>query len=173
MNIRQATSNDLPALAQLERQHLNAELTSNSAHMIGQGFSQNELKSFLDHGWIIVAEINNRIVGYVICADWNAFLRWPIYKSILNHFKANSPEYHQNNTCQYGPIWIDKNHRRQGVFERLVEEVRRVSRQRYQTIITFIAEDNQHSYFAHTKKAKMQVFDFFEFENRGYYLLLL
>ena len=173
MQIRQATTNDLPTLAQLERTHLNAELSSNTSDMLGQGFNQNDLASFINDGWIIIAEVNNNIVGYVICADWKVFLRWPIYHAILRHLKFNSPEYNQNNTCQYGPIWIDENFRGQGIFELLVQKVKQLSQQRYQTMLTFIAEDNQHSYFAHTKKVRMQVLDFFEFEDRGYYLLTL
>ncbi len=173
MEIRQATANDLSAIAELDRKHLNAELTSNAGDLLGQGFSENDLTSFIENGWIVTAEINGRIVGYVICSDWKAFMGWPIYKQILNRLKFNTPEHNQINTCQYGPIWIAESHRGQGIFESLVQEVRQLSARRFQTMITFIAEDNQRSYFAHTKKGRMRVIDFFEFENRGYYLLAL
>ncbi|RYV00847.1 GNAT family N-acetyltransferase [Shewanella sp. OPT22] len=173
MKIRPATINDLATLAQLEKTHLNAELLSDSEKMLGQGFSLNDLKSFLNYGWIVVAEVDSNIVGYVIAADWKAFTHWPIYKSILKHVSLEHPQFSDKNSCQYGPIWIHQNHRGHSIFEQLVAEIKRLSSSQYQHMITFIAEENQHSYFAHTKKGKMQVLDFFEFEDRGYYLLSL
>ena len=173
MKIRQASESDLPTLAQLEQTHINAELTSNNDAMLGQGFNRNELKGFVDNGWIVIAQDNQNIIGYVICANWEAFQKWPIYKAILKQIKEIEPTYNQQNTCQYGPIWLHEDHRSKGIFEQLVTAVKQLSTQKYQTMITFIAEENQHSYFAHTKKTNFTVIDFLEFDERGYYLLSL
>ena len=173
MKIRQATQHDLPTIAQLEQTHLNAELTSDSAQMLGQGFTLEDLNHFLSQGWIVIAEIETKIIGYVICADWKAFKRWRIYNDILKLLANEHWHISHCNSCQYGPIWIDEHHRSIGVFEQLVSAVKKLSVQKYQVMVTFIAEENQHSYFAHTKKGNMQVLDFFEFEDRGYYLLTL
>lgn len=178
MQIRQATVNDIEQIAQLERQHLNDELSSNSAAMSGQGYSVNDLQQILRQGWIVVAETNSTtnsaIIGYVFAGPWAFFTQFSIYKHIvkqLRHIDFNGTSLTEKNSCQYGPIWIASSSRGQGIFEKLVDKIRQLSRQKYSHMVTFIAEENQHSYFAHTRKGQMQVIDFFDYADRGYYLL--
>ncbi|MCL1079005.1 GNAT family N-acetyltransferase [Parashewanella spongiae] len=174
MLIRQATLQDIPKIAQLERQHLSDELDGDSATMTGQSYSANDLNKILNTGWIVVAEIDTRIIGYVIAGSWHFFTQFSIYKHIvkqLSNTGFNGVNLNESNSCQYGPIWIASIHRGQGIFEKLVDKVRQLSRKKYSHMVTFIAEANQHSYFAHTKKGQMQIIDFFDFDNQGYYLL--
>lgn len=73
MQTRLATKQDVDILAALERQHLNDELMSNGVNLEGQAFNRNELTLLIDKHWIVVAEINGRIIGYVIAGRWSFF----------------------------------------------------------------------------------------------------
>ncbi|MGB0893358.1 MAG: GNAT family N-acetyltransferase [Parashewanella sp.] len=175
MNIRLATLSDLDAVAHLEQQYLSDEIVDNRQLMAGQSFKQKDLQQLIKQGWIILAEVNHQIIGYVFVGDWKFFAQWPIYQFIikqLNNYQIDFTSLSKSNSCQYGPIWISPQYRGKGIFKQLVDKARQVSRQKYSKMVTFIAEDNQHSYFAHTQKGNWSVIDFFDYQQRDYYLLI-
>ena len=178
MDIRLAHLDDIEQLQQLERHYLNDELTdaSQSYGVEGQAFGAKELTLLVEKGWIVVAEDNRDIVGYVIAGPWSFFETWPVYRYILNRlgqFNLPNTKLTKTNCCQYGPIWIKKAYRGQGIFEKLVNTLKGQVSAKYPFMLTFIAEDNMASFSAHTNKASMQVLDFFTFDDRDYYLLVL
>jgi L-amino acid N-acyltransferase YncA len=125
--------------------------------------------------WIVVAQVEQQIVGYVIAGRWGFFEAWPIYRTLLNRLSQlewDGPKLTKHNSCQYGPIWVHQAYRGQGVFEALVQEVRRAVAPHFRYMLTFIAEDNERSFSAHTRKAQMQVVDFFTVSARDYYLMV-
>lgn len=171
-----ATLAHVPELARLEQTHLNDELSSgaSSNQLSGQGFNVNELKVLINKHYLILAEDNGRIVGYVIAAAWDFFTP-PIYNAIVKRLPRldyDGPKLNVNNSCQYGPIWVSPDYRGKGVFAELVTKLKGEVKHKYANMVTFIAEDNGRSFAAHTAKANMQVVDFFSFERRDYYLLL-
>ena len=175
MNIRVARLQDVSILAKLEQQFLQDELVSASSAMQGQAFSTQELTTLVNQHYVVIAEKDNQIVGYVIAGSWAFFATWPIYRGLLKRLPDLTFEgqtLSEKNSCQYGPIWIKRSHRGQGIFEALVAKVRQLTRTKYTAMLTFIAEDNQVSYAAHTGKGAMQVVDYYTFENRDYYVLL-
>lgn len=175
MKIRLATLQDIDLLVTLERKHLNDELASANMGLQGQAFSYSELTELVKHHWIVVAQLEQQIVGYVIAGRWGFFEHWPIYCTILNRLPQldwHGPKITKANSCQYGPIWVQQAHRGQGVFEALVSEVRRQVAPHFSYMLTFIAEDNERSFAAHSGKAKMQVLDFFTVSARDYYLMV-
>lgn len=174
MQTRLATKQDIDTLATLERQHLNDELMSGGFHLEGQAFTRTELTQLVEKHWIVVAEVNERIIGYVIAGRWSFFETWPIYRNMLkrlNRINGDGPQLTTQNSCQYGPIWIDNAHRGQGVFEALVAGIYREVAPSFDYMVTFIADENERSLAAHTRKANMHVADFFTFSDRDYYLL--
>lgn len=182
MNIRLAHLGDLSQLQQLEQTNLNDELSGSeqSYGLDGQAFGSAELKLLISEHWIVVAEQDNgengEIVGYVIAGGWPFFESWPVYRNILRRlgdFSVDGTKISKMNSCQYGPIWIKKSCRGQGIFEALVNYLKLQVQPKYQFMLTFIAEDNLASFSAHTNKASMQVLDFFTFDDRDYYLLAL
>ncbi|MCP3129785.1 GNAT family N-acetyltransferase [Shewanella sp. KJ2020] len=175
MKIRLATLQDIDLLVKFERKHLNDELASANMGLQGQAFSHSELTELVQHHWIVVAQLEQQIVGYVIAGRWGFFEHWPIYRTILNRLPQldwHGPKITKANSCQYGPIWVQQAHRGQGVFEALVSEVRRQVAPHFNYMLTFIAEDNERSFAAHSGKAKMQVLDFFTVSARDYYLMV-
>lgn len=169
MNIRLATVRDITCLQKLEKNHHQEELSRDNAGKQGQVFSEADLKTLIEKHWIVLAEVDSRVVGYVIAGRWDFFESWPIYRYLLKQLAEAGISRKQS--CQYGPIWIDSDYRGQGIFSLLVKKLKSLLKGEFQYMCTFIAEDNQRSYAAHTKKAQMQVIDFFDFHEQGYYLL--
>ncbi|MGL5360060.1 MAG: GNAT family N-acetyltransferase [Shewanella sp.] len=174
MNIRLASTQDIDLLAMLEQKHLNDELASANMGLTGQAFSAAELTQLVCQHWVAVAEVDGKIIGYVIAGRWSFFEAWPIYRALLRRLGQldwDGPRLTSANSCQYGPIWIHPEYRAQGIFELLVKHIKQAVAPSFTYMLTFIAEDNERSFAAHTAKANMQVVDFFDFESRGYYLL--
>ena len=178
MNIRRAQIADAAALAALEQAHVQDELSTEQKGnaLEGQSFSKADFTILINQHWVVVAEVESVIVGYVIAGRWSFFKQWPIYRNLLNRLPRLDYErakLSEQNCCQYGPIWIDSHHRGKGIFEALVTFLKKQVGNELSYMLTFIAEDNQGSFAAHTRKAGMQVVDYISFDGRDYYLLVL
>ncbi|MCL1145705.1 GNAT family N-acetyltransferase [Shewanella marinintestina] len=178
MNIRRAKISDIATLVSLEQNHLQDELNAEqrNSSLQGQSFNQADFSALVNQHWVVVAEIDGAIIGYVIAGRWSFFKQWPIYRNLLNRLPKLDYErakLSEKNSCQYGPIWIDSAHRGQGIFEALVTFLKKQVGNELPYMLTFIAEDNGGSFAAHTRKAGMQVVDYISFDERDYYLLVL
>ncbi|WP_298772692.1 GNAT family N-acetyltransferase [uncultured Shewanella sp.] len=176
MKIRAAHATDISALAQLEQTYQQDELSQNQATKLqGQSFNHNDLARLIEKEYLWVAEVESHIVAYVIAGSWAFFEHGPIYQMLLRriqHMELESITLTKDNTCQYGPIWIHPSYRGKGLFNNLVNQIKQQVVKKYPYMITFISDENERSFAAHTQKAAMQVIDFFTFEDRDYYLLL-
>ncbi|RLV61354.1 GNAT family N-acetyltransferase [Parashewanella curva] len=169
MIVRSATLQDLKQIAQLEINNLHDEHQLDASSKQGQSFSLEQLTTILNLGLIYIAEVNTNIIGYVLVAPWSFFNKWSIYKKIYQQLPTHNIS--QKQSCQYGPIWVNEAYRGKNVFQPLFEAVKQQALSNYQHMVTFIAEDNERSFRAHTKNDNMKVLDFFEMDDRGYYLL--
>lgn len=175
MEIRLAGADDVAIIAALERTYLHDELAGTANSMKGQAFNEKEIAELVSHHYVVVAEEQGQIWGYVFAGSWSFFANWPIYRGLLrrlSEYELAERRLTERNTCQYGPIWVHTARRGQGIFEALVAHVRMLTRQKFVSMVTFIAEDNQRSYAAHTGKGAMQVVDYYTFDDRDYYVLL-
>jgi hypothetical protein len=174
---RKAKLSDVAEIARLEQVHINDELTGESpvhGQLSGQGFDNKALTELVNRHYLVVAEANGAIVGYVMAAAWSFFTPLPIYGAIVKRLAMldyDGPKLTVANSCQYGPIWISPEYRGKGVFSPLVAKLKADVGNQFLNMVTFIAEDNSRSFAAHSNKAKMQVVDFFSFQGRDYYLL--
>ncbi|QYJ90745.1 GNAT family N-acetyltransferase [Shewanella halotolerans] len=178
MVIRLATRADLDAIAALEANQWEAELAPDQrgGMMTGQSFSRQQLDELIQNHWLLLAEVGGEIAGYVIAGRWPFFGDWPLYRYLLKRletgrFETGSGIINKANSCQYGPIWIAPSLRGSGLFADMVAKLKVLVAPQYTYMVTFIAEENERSFAAHTQKGGMQVLDFFEFDGRGYYLL--
>ncbi|WP_133405744.1 GNAT family N-acetyltransferase [Parashewanella tropica] len=169
MIVRSATLQDLKQIAQLEIDNLHDEHQLDVSSKLGQSFSLEQLATILSQGFIYIAEVNTNIIGYVLVAPWSFFNKWPIYKKMYQQLPMHGIS--QQQSCQYGPIWVNKAYRGKNVFQPLFEAIKQQTLSKYQHMVTFIAEDNERSFRAHTRNDNMKVLDFFEMDERGYYLL--
>lgn len=171
MRVRLAQIEDIKQLVVLEQQHINDEVGNEQDALQGHHFGEEEFKVLVSKYWVVVAEKNQQIIGYVLAGGWEFFKHWPIYRAMVKRLPRIDAQVSERNSCQYGPIWVHPKHRGQGIFRALVREVSRCAALQYEYLVTFIAEDNQHSYLAHTSGANMQVLDFFTYHDRDYFLL--
>ena len=176
ISIRQACTADLAAITALEASQWQAELAPDlrGELMSGQQFSAQSLRELISEHYIVVAQHKGKIVGYVIAGSWAFFAAWPIYRRLLKNLSDHSVAGQRlsvDNSCQYGPIWIAPSYRGTGLFADMVAKLKLLVQPRFPFMLTFIAEENERSFAAHTHKADMQVLDFFDFDDRGYYLL--
>ncbi|GGP45844.1 GNAT family N-acetyltransferase [Shewanella saliphila] len=173
--IRKGVLKDAAAIVQLEREHINDELTQPVAALLAHSFTLNEVKTLINHHWLVVAEDQGQIIGYVVAAKWAFFSSQPLYRHIIQRIKfadADGCALSTTNTCQYGPVWINPSYRGQGIFEELVNELKNQVKDIYPFLVTFISAENLRSLAAHKNKAAMQVLENFRFEQRDYQLLV-
>ncbi|GGP52162.1 acetyltransferase [Shewanella algicola] len=172
--IRKGVLTDAAAIVQLEREHINDELIRPVAALHAHSFTLNEVKTLINHHWLVVAEVQGKIIAYVVAAKWAFFSSQPLYRYIIQRIKfadVDGCALSTTNTCQYGPVWIDPSYRGQGIFEALANELKHQVKATYPFMVTFISGDNKRSLAAHKNKAAMHVLEYFTFEQRDYQLL--
>lgn len=173
--IRKAVLSDSSDIAFLERVYVTDELSGRHSDLHAHPMTVGEVKQLINQHWIIVAEHQGEIVGYVIAAKWAFFASQPLYRYIIQRIKFadfDGQSLSTTNTCQYGPVWISQSYRGKGIFEALVNELKLVLKERYPFIVTYIAADNLRSLAAHKNKAGMCLIEHFCFEQRDYQLLV-
>ncbi|WP_228289621.1 GNAT family N-acetyltransferase [Shewanella cyperi] len=166
--IRTATATDISQIAQLEQLHLADELSSDRGNLQGEGFDIRALTELATKQQLLVAIEGEEILGYVMAADWRFYGNRHIYGAIGKQLQRLGGF---ERSCQYGPVWVSPAARGTGVFQLLVDALWPRLAERFSHAVTFIAEDNERSFAAHTAKAGMQVLDLFGFEGRDFYLL--
>lgn len=169
LKIRLAVHTDIEMLLQLEAKGLQDELNSNEQLLKGQAFSRHDFEELIHSNWVIVATKNEQIIAYAMFASWAFFNSSHIHQKMYR--QINQLGFNDKNSCQYGPVWIEKKYRGSGIFQKLMTFLCQQIAHQFSYLITFIAEQNEVSFAAHTKNGKMQVIDYFEFENRDYYIL--
>ena len=168
--IRLAKLADVKALVKLEKQNAYDELGDNHGNSLNADvFTEKELTELVKSHWLVVAFKKTEIIGYMIAAKWSFFKGIPIYSKMLR--KLSEQGISDKNSCQYGPVWVDKRYRGKGVFVALFDFLLQTIKHQFAFMVTFISEKNELSFAAHTKKAKMEIIDYFDFEGRDYYLL--
>lgn len=174
IEISAAQTHDIAALVALEQTYLNDELSSGSEMLEGAALSRQDFEQLIRQGLIAVARDTGcttplAIIGYAVTGPWQFFQQWPLYRRALQH--SHQAGIRSDNTCQYGPVWVSEQYRRQGICRALQQWLASHLRGRYQSMLTLIAEANEGSFIAHTRRGDMQVIDFMDYEDRGYYLL--
>lgn len=167
--IRLAKLTDIDELTRLEKLHVNDELVTDTRQFNGSVLTDNDFSRLIASHWVVVALDKNKIIGYLIAAKWSFFGNIAIYRRMLSLLSEQG--INPNNSCQYGPAWVDKKYRKMGIFSKMFAFLERQIDTGFQFLIAFIAEKNEVSFMAHTSKVAMTVVDYFEFEQQDYYLL--
>lgn len=172
--IRKALFTDVTAIVQLERAHVDDELSGSDNQLHAHSFTKSEVGQLINQHWFMVAEEQGQIIGYVMAARWSFFSAQPLYRHIIQKIKfaeLAGQALSTTNSCQYGPVWIQESKRGQGVFAALVSELKKQLNTSFPFMVTYVAADNARSLAAHQQKAAMTQIDQFRFEQRDYCLL--
>ena len=172
---RQGTENDLAGVLQLQSKNLAANLTEEEKKQgfVTTPFTEAQILQIIrEEGGLFVAAKKDVVIGYIFAGSWQYFSQWEIFNYMVTRFpqlRFNNQTFDAASTFQYGPVCLDINHRGQGLFNELFEQMRLVFRESYPISITFINQVNAISTAAHTRKLGWQIIDEFTFNNNQYY----
>jgi len=171
---RLATSSDIESILQLQDKNLYSLLseTQRQDGFVTTPFTVEQIEILIGEGGVFVAIEATEVIGYLFAGSWQYFSQWPIFRYMVTRFpivEFEGDTIAAENSFQYGPICIAREHRGSGAFELLFECMRNAFATRYPFGYTFINKANQRSFVAHTQKLGLKVTDQFEFNDRSYY----
>lgn len=124
---------------------------------------------------LFIAQEGSEVVAYAMVASWRFWSAWPMFASMirgLGELSFRGEKLSVSNSCQYGPVCIDKRYRGSGVLEGIFEFARAQTAPRYPVFVTFINKINPRSFAAHTKKLGLEVITEFEYNDNHYHELV-
>ena len=151
---RKAVPADYPAIVQLNRENFIANLTEDARRdgFLSAVFTLEQTAAMAEDLGTTVAIVDNQLAGF-LCAFRNEFPHGsPVVAKMIESYDRMSfagkllSEYE---TYAYGPVCIDRAHRRKGLLRGLYEEQRRELAARFEVGVALIARSNQHSLEAH------------------------
>jgi hypothetical protein len=177
LTIRPAKTSDIDGVLELhfryQVDHIKEEDKSDG--FVTTPFTKEQLNDLVSkEDGIIIALHENKIVAYALVASWHFWSAWPFFQHMIKGLPDLSYKGHTlttENSYQYGPICIEKNMRNSGIFEQLFEYALTHMAHRYPVLVTFINKTNSRSFEAHTRKAKLDIINEFEFNNNHYHEL--
>ena len=174
MRTRIGTVADIKGIRALQEKNLFSNLTEKEREtgFVTTPFTTNQIEEIIKQNGIFIAENDdNLIAAYAFAGNWKYFEQWEIFNVMTSRFPKLSFEEHQistENSFQYGPVCIDKDHRGKGLLNLIFEEMRIEFVKKYPISITFINKVNVISEKAHTKKLGWKIIDEFKFNNNTY-----
>lgn len=177
MNYRSAELKDIPGIILLEKKYHKDSISEEdkSGGFIGTFFSENKLKKLIEEEKsLAVACDGDRVVGLAGSASWRFWKIWPVFHPMIDdlpNIKYKGIVLSVDNSYQYGPACIDKNYRGTEVLPNLFEFSRLLMKDRYPILVTYISQDNQRSFQAHSRKLRLDVVKQFEFHGNKLFVL--
>lgn len=157
MEVRQAVISDIADLVKLQEQ---CHIDNINKQEKEDGFLNTVLDEQLltaaiaNDNSVFVAISNDHIIGLAVCGSWDF---WSFSPSLSERSETlpniGSQCLSRDNSYFWGPVCISKAHRGKGVFELLFNESKNVMSRTYPFIYTYVHQDNQRSYAAHTRKS--------------------
>lgn len=136
-------------------------------------FTKEEMMALIDQEkGLFIAKKNESVVAYAMAASWGFWSSWPMFTYMIQelpNLKYQGQQLSTDNSCQYGPICIDKSVRGSGVLEEIFTFIKEQISKRYPILVTFVNKANGRSYEAHKRKLGLDVIQEFEFNSNHYY----
>ncbi len=176
MLIRIGTERDIDGIIALQSQNLYANLSATelAGGFVTTPFTPELIRLLFAQTGVFVAEIDGKIVGYVLAGDWNFFSQWEIFRvmtSRLPNLKFQGMKIDVDQSFQYGPVCIDRTLRGSGILPELFVKMRTSFALEFPIGVTFINQLNQRSLMAHTRKLDLEIIDEFELNGNSFYTL--
>jgi len=177
MKYRNATLDDIPAIAELQKKYhlLTISEEDKPDGFVTTLFLENQFKDLIEkENGLAIACDNDSVIAYAMAASWKYWSEWPLFQHMIKDLPDTNylnQVLSTENSYQYGPVCVHKDYRSTDVLPNLFEFSRLQMNERYPILITFINRINPRSYYAHTKKLGLEVIKTFEFNNNQYYEL--
>jgi hypothetical protein len=174
--IRQAIESDFEGILDLQSRNLYANIAASAlaGGFVTTPFTPDLLRQLLTQSGVFVAEVEGKIVGYVLAGDWEFFSQWEIFRLMMGRLpklKFQGRELTVDRTFQYGPVCVDATLRGSSVFPELYVLMRSSFAPKFPIGITFINKINARSFAAHTRKLGLEIIDEFAFNSNSFYTL--
>lgn len=135
-------------------------------------FTAEQLRQLIEReqGLFIALE-GDEVVAYAMAASWHFWSAWPMFVCMiegLGQLEYRGVRLSTENSCQYGPVCVDKKARGGGTLERLFEFARAQMAPRCPFLVTFINKNNPRSFAAHTRKLGLEVIAGFAYNGNVY-----
>jgi hypothetical protein len=171
-----ANESDVDGILALQSRNLYSQLspTELAGGFVTTPFTPELLRELIVQNGAFVAESEDKIVGYLLAADWTFFSQWEIFRVMVDRLpdlRFQGREITIDRSFQYGPICIDRAMRGSDIFPQLFNLMRSSFTPRFLVGVTFINKLNQRSFAAHTRKLDLEIIDEFEFEGNSFYTL--
>lgn len=178
MKLRAARLNDIENVLKLHAMYqIDSILEEDKKDgFVTTSFSPGQLQTLIEQeSGLFIAEADGEVVAYAMAASWKFWAaQWPMFAHMAEGLGALTylgRALSMDNSCQYGPVCIDKRLRGSGVLEAIFEFARVQMSERYGVFVTFINKKNPRSFAAHTRKAGLEVIHEFSFNGNEYYEL--
>ncbi|MEJ1221679.1 GNAT family acetyltransferase [Sediminicola sp. 1XM1-17] len=135
-------------------------------------FTQKQIEDIISQDGLFVGlDEHQKVIAYVFAGDWSYFSQWDIFNKMTGRFYnlsfQNIPITTEN-SFQYGPICIHKDHRGRGIINQIFETMRLIFVDKYPISVTFINKLNKVSEHAHIQKLGWKVVDEFSYNGNAY-----
>ena len=167
---RRASPPDYPAIVDLNKANFFANLSEDERRdgFLSAVFRLEQIAAMAEDLGITLALVDGRVAGF-LCAFRNDFNHGsPVVAKMIESYDRLSFDGKRLNTYKsyaYGPVCIDRTHRRKGLLRGLFEEQKLELNGRFEVGVALIARSNQHSMDAHV--AGLGMTDVGSFEVNG------
>ena len=167
---RQAVPADYPAIVKLNTVNFIANLAEDARQdgFLSALFTLEQTASIAEDLGTTVAIVDGQFAGF-LCAFRNDFPHGsPVVAKMIESYdrmRFAGKLLNQYKTYAYGPVCIDRAHRRKGLLRGLFQEQKRALAGRFEVGVALIARTNQHSLEAHI--AGLGMIDVGSFEVNG------
>lgn len=170
VEFRRATPDDFPGILRIQSANYiaNLSLEERQEGFLSAQFTPEQIARLAGDLGIIVAGDANCILGFLCGFRCDFDHRSPVIARMLETFDGVQFEgkpLSSYKTFIYGPVCIDRSHRRRGLLRGLYEAQKRALAGRFEVGVAFVARNNPHSMRAHV--AGLGMTEVGEFEVKG------
>ena len=176
MHYRRITSVDLPAVLALQEANLFINLTEQQREegFLSAAFTQDQFRKMADEVAVLVADDAGKVCAYLCAGSVSFHSQSPLLAAMITaldgvHFLGR-PLASQRMFI-YGPVCIERSHRRRGILRGLYDELLRLLAGEYEVGVGLVAKDNPRSLAAHTEGLGMSVAGDFAFTGKRYWIV--
>lgn len=176
IQIKQAAPDDYHGILKLQHANQPAQLSEKEKQQgfVVSNFTLDTLDEINNSLGILVALAGNEITGFVCLTPTAPLPDHPVLRAMIKTFpeqRFNGNILIQQRVFIYGPVCISKEWRGRGILKKLFSGVKNFVRDKFDTGVAFIDNNNQHSFSAHVQGLGMTVLTPFEHDNHHYQLV--
>lgn len=176
VKFRRANQQDFPAILKIQAANYIGNLTVEEREegFLSAEFTPEQVAEMASDLGIIVASDSSSVLGYLCGFRCDFHHQSPVIAKMLEAFDSVPYEGKPLSSYKvfiYGPVCLDRAHRRRGLLRGLYEALKREVTERFDVGVAFVARGNPHSLRAHVAGLGMAEVGEFEVKGNVYVIL--